>query len=606
MHSTFPGSRLALLAGVFVSQFPFLQYSEAASEQPIELEPVYVVTASRTREDADRAMASVSVISAADIQRSAAQDLLELLRLQAGLDVVRSGGAGGQTSVFMRGGNSTHTLVLIDGVRVASAHTGAYAWEHLPLNQVERIEIVRGPRASLFGSDAIGGVIQIFTRQVDGPYFRVTAGSFSTAEFETGTGFALGNTRISLSAAYRDSGGFSSQNEGGFSYHPDNDGFKSRNLGLNGYSKTPDGHWQFHILALDNEVGFDEGTSVTEQLSASLSRDGELANGWKYRLHAGYTNDQLESDFIFFSTGFESRRLEAGAESRISLDQGDLAFGIDYYEESGKSVFTYDEGRHNTAAFVMWDQELGGDTRVQISTRLDDNSLFGAEFTHQAALRFPAGEHGEILGLLGTAFRAPTLSEQYSPGFSGLFAGNPELQPESSKSIELMYRVSIGRSGRVSLSAYQTDVDQLIAFSGVDFQAVNVNEAELRGFEFEYSLERKRWLFNTNFTLQHTEDLSTGASLLRRPDQKASLSISRDFENGSWLGGEWFVSGDRLDFGGLELPGYALLNLVAGFPLGTAISLEFRMDNLLDHDYEPASGFNSAGRSVFLSLDWSP
>jgi vitamin B12 transporter len=607
MKSLFPCSRPVLLASIFsVFQSPFSQASGTVAGEPFELEPVYVVTAYRARENAYEAMASVSVISALDIERSVAQDLLELLRLETGLDVVRGGGAGGQTSVFMRGGNSNHTLVLIDGVRVASAHTGAYAWEQLPLNQVERIEIVRGPRASLFGSDAIGGVIQIFTRQADGPNYRATAGSFSTTEFEAGSGFSLGDARISLSAGYRDSDGFSSQNGNGFSYHPDSDGFQSRNLALTGSGGSADDSWQFRVFALDNEVEFDQGISVTEQVSFAASREGKLANGWGYRVSAGYTDDQLGSDFIFFTTGFESRRLEIDWQNRLPFERGNLAFGIDFYEESGKSALTYDEDRHNIAAFAMWDQALGHHTRLQISTRLDDNSLFGSEFTHQAALRFKAGHGGEILGFWGTAFRAPTLSEQYSPGFGGLFAGNPLLQPESSDSFELMYRLSIGDSGRVSISAYQTDVESLIAFSGKDFQAVNINEAELRGLELEYSLERARWLFNTNATLQHTEDRFTGTSLLRRPDRKASLSINRDFENGSWLGAEWFVSGERLDFGGQTLPGYALLNLAAGYRLSTALSLELRLDNLLDHDYEPASGFNSAERSAFLSLNWSP
>lgn len=599
-------SGLVLLANILFLVPSFGVQAEASVQaDSIELDTIQVVTASRTGEDIDHAMASVSVISAADIQRSVAQDLLDLLRLEAGVDVVRSGGAGGQTSLFMRGSNSNHTLVLIDGIRVASANTGAYAWEQLPLNQVERIEIVRGPRASLFGSDAIGGVIQIFTRHTDAPYFRATVGSFSTVEIETGTGFELGTARISFSAAYRDSGGFSAQNEGGFSYHPDNDGFESKNLGISAYGDIQNGSWQFRILALDNKVEFDQGVSEAGQLFASLGLDGELRDGWAYKLHAGIADEQLDTDFGFFTTGFKSSRVDAGWENRLQFNRGILAFGLDYYDESGEAADSYDENRHNSALFVMWDQTAGA-TRVQISTRLDNNSVFGSELTYQAALRFTAGQRGEILGLLGTAFRAPTLGEQYSPGFGGLFAGNPALEPESSTSFELIYRLGLGATGRLSLSVYQTDVDQLIAFSGAAFQAVNINEAELRGIEIEYSIESGDWRLRSNATLQNTEDRSTGQSLLRRPDQKASLVVNRAFSRGSWLGAEWFVSGDRLDFGGRVLPGYALLNLAGGYRLSSALSVELRVDNLFDRDYEPAAGFNSAERSAFLSLNWTP
>lgn len=588
-----------------LSIFLIFSFQAVFAEEVVELEPLQVVTASRTAEDPDKALASVSLISARDIQYSVAQDLLELLRMQAGIDIVRTGGPGGQTSVFMRGGNSNHTLVLIDGMRVASAHTGAYAWEHLPLDQVERIEIVRGPRATLFGSDAIGGVIQVFTKQSDSPHLRVTTGSFASNEIEAGVGFEAGSARFSVNASYRDSDGFSSQNINGFSYGPDKDGFEARSVGVNGQGDAGSVSWRFSVMALENEVEFDEGVSDSDQLVASLRFDAEARDNWSYSVQAGFADDELNSDFIFFTSGFESTRSEFSWDNRLELSRGVLQFGLDHYREAGKSEFNYDRDRDNSAVFAMWNQELEAG-RLQLSGRLDDNSLFGSELTYQASLSIPAGDTGELLGLWATAFRAPTLSEQYSPGFGGLFAGNPMLQPESSKSLEIIYRLPLGETGQFSVSAYQTDVEQLIAFTGLDFQAVNVNRAELSGLELQYSLESSAWLMKASASLQDTRDLSTGNSLLRRPDEKLSLTVNRIFDNGSWLAGEWFASGARMDFGGLELPGYALFNLSAGYRFSPAYSMELRMDNLLDTFYEPASGFNSAGRSAFISLNWSP
>jgi vitamin B12 transporter len=578
--------------------------SPAATDQPYELEPMQVRTASRSSEDLSASLAAVSVISAEDIRRSAAEDLFELLRLEAGIDIVRTGGPGQQTSVFMRGGNSNHTLVLIDGIRVSSAHTGAYAWEHLPLNQVERVEIVRGPRGSMYGSDAIGGVIQVFTRDVDAPFARVTAGSHASGELETGTGFRWGEVRISLSAGLRDSDGYSAQNPDGFSFHPDDDGFNSRNLNISGTGDAGPGSWQFRVTAIENELDFDQGTSRSEQVLASASLSGAWRDAWQYRWYAGWNDDRLDSDFEFFATHFDSRRLDLGWENRLQIGEGSLGFGLDHYAEEGQSAESYAGDRHNSGLFALWEQPFAA-ARLQLSGRWDHNSLFGSELTHQAAIRFAAGDRGELVLSRGTAFRAPTLSEQYSPGFGGLFAGNPDLKPESSDSTELIYRLETGPGSALGLSIFRTRVEGLIAFTGPDFQAVNVNQAGLDGIEANYELRRASWALKTNATFQDSKDLDSGLSLLRRPERKGSLRYTQDLAEGSWVSAEWFVSGDRLDVASQKLPGYALLNLSAGYTLAPAWRLEARVDNLLDRRFEPARGFNGTARAAFVSLSWA-
>jgi len=595
---------LQLLPIIFPGMLPVSAPAAATAEAPVELDPLRVITASRYEQPAGEALASISVITRYDIERSGAQDLFELLRLQPGLDVVRTGGAGAQTSVFMRGGNSSHTLVLIDGVRAASANTGAYAWEHLPLNLVERVEIVRGPRSALFGSEAIGGVIQVFTRVSDAPYARTTLGSDATRELETGAGFGLGPLSVSVSAGLRRADGFSSQNVRGYSFHPDNDGFESRNLGVSGTRKTRAGEWRFRLAAMDNEVEFDQGVSEFGQLLGSVSRDGRLRDGWEYRFRVGLVDEHLDSDFGFFATEFESRRLDLGWENRLRLANGTLAFGFDYQAETGASDSSYDRSRRNAALYALWDRTLGP-ARVQLSGRLDGNSVFGSEFTHQAGLRLDAGKSGALLALWATAFRAPTLNEQYSPGFGGLFAGNPALGPETSDSLEISYRADFGSAGRLAAAAYDSDVDRLIDFTGPAFGAVNIDRVRLRGLELDWSRAQGPWALGMNATFQHARNLSSGSDLLRRPARKGSLTARRSFDHGSWLGAEWFASGDRLDIGGLVLPGYSVLNLSGGYRVNDSLGLELRLDNLLDADYEPAFGFNGAGRSFFLSLAYN-
>lgn len=589
---------------VFASGLP--TRSEAGEIETYQLKPDLVVTPSRVVEPIDNSLASVSVITRTDIELSVAEDLFELLRMQPGIDIVRSGGAGSQTSIFMRGSNSNHVLVLIDGVRVSSANTGSFAWEQLPLHQIERIEIVRGPRGSLYGSDSIGGVIQMFTRSNPNPYARVTGGSYGTGEFEGGFGYRDEQTQISINVGFRDVDGFSAQNPDGFNYDPDDDGYRNTNLGIRGSTRVDRGTLQYSFLGLDGRSEFDQGDSKNRQYVASLGFDGAFSPKWHYQLLGGYTREKLESDFDFFSTGFNSKRFELSWQNQYAIAQGGrLSFGADYYRENGRSRGAWDETRHNTAVFASYDR-LFDRLHLQLGGRYDDNSRFDGKFTGQAALGYDINKSWGVVASYGSAFRGPNLNEQYSPGFGGLFAGNPNLDPESSTSAEAGLRWRHDQLGKLSATAYRTEVDDLIAFNGEQFQAINIDRARLKGIEFEYSLAGGAWLLNANATLQKTRDLATGKSLLRRPDHKASITLNRSFVNGSWVGLEWFYSGEREDFGGITLDSYHLLNLRAGWAFKNAWRLELRADNLADKEYEPAYGFNAAGRAWYVSLAWIP
>jgi len=578
----------------------------AADAEPLELKPNLVVTPSRAEEPLGQTLAAVSIITREDIEFSVAEDLLELLRLQPGVDIVRTGGAGAQTSVFLRGGNSNHVLVLIDGVRVSSANTGAYAWEQLPLNQVERVEIVRGPRGSLYGSDAIGGVIQIFTRSDPDPHARVTAGSYGTAEVEAGWGYRGGQSQISINAGYRNIDGFSAQNPDGFSYHPDDDGLEATSVGIKGSADAEHGGWRYSVLATDTQSEFDQGHSEARQTIASLAFHGDFSPDWDYQLIGGYVHDDLFTDFEFFTTDFSSRRYQLSWQNQLHLQSGgQLSFGADHYRENGWSADSWDQDRHNTGLFASYGSVVNR-WQLQLGARLDDNSRFGSEFTGQVALGYDLSPSWQLRGSYGSAFREPNLSEQFSPGFGGLFAGNPDLDPESSKTAEIGLRYRHDSLGQFSASAYRSDVDDLIAFYGEFFQAINIDRARLDGIELEYLLQRGPWLLKAQATFQDTEDRATGEELLRRPSNKGSVTLDRRFSNGSWLGLEWFHSGRRSDFGGITLGSYDLLNLRAGWAFSPAWRIELRGENLGDEIYEPAFGFNASGRAWYLALAWLP
>ena len=597
-------NNIFLPAMLIAAALPFNPVS-AQEDDSSAMEHVLVVTPSRRLESLEETIASVSVVTREEIEISVAQDLLELLRTLPGVDVVRSGPAGSQTSIFMRGSNSNHVLVLIDGVRAGSANTGAYAWEQLPLNQVERVEVVRGPRGSLWGSDSIGGVIHVITRSATTPYARVTAGSYDTREVEAGVGYEGKRGRISLNAGLRDVGGFSAQNENGFSHDPDDDGHTSANLGMKGSLDTGESKWIFSLLALDSETAFDEGESDGEQRFGSLTFESAVSTAWRYQLQFGYSDESLASDHGFYTTGFESSRTQLTWQNQYDTGpRSGLSFGLDYYSENGSSAGGWDEKRHSSGLFAAWDFHPGP-WRLQMAARHDDNSRFGRETTGQLAAGYALGEGWELSASYGSAFRGPNLNEQYSPGFGGLFAGNPALEPESSTTAELGLRWRHA-AGTLAAFVHRTDVDDLIAFNGEAFQAVNVDTARLEGLELLATAHRGNWHAEAGLTLQSAEDRATGAALLRRPERKGSITLDYRFEDGSWLGLEWFHSGARMDYGGVILASYDLLNLRAGLRLTPSWSAELRGENLLDEDWEPAWGFNAAGRSCFISVSWRP
>lgn len=583
-----------------VSTLLLLGAAGAALGAPVPQEPM-VVTASRVRQPLTEALASVSLITRADIERSQARDLIDLLRLQTGVDVARTGGPGQQTSVFLRGTESNHVLVLIDGVRVNAPQNGAFTWENLPLAQIERVEIVRGPHAAFYGSEAVGGVIQIFTRSPDGAALSARAGSYGTKQASAALGGG-DDWRWRLSADWQDTEGFSAQNPDGFSFDPDDDGFE--NVSLGGGITGPLGDWgrlEFSGLASDATVEFDQGVTDTDTTN--------LALGWQGGGHSvklGFFDERRETPA--FDSGFDAERLSLDWQTHAEVGDGRWTLGANYRHEDGRSYSLatgrtgFGDRRDNLGVFSGLRLPFGA-WEAEVSLRHDDNSEFGGHTTGQAALARSLGADTRLRASAGTAFRGPNLNEQFSPGFGGLFAGNPDLDPETSRTYELGVEHVPAAGHRLEASLYRTDVDDLIAFTGEDFRAVNIREATIDGLEASYAWRTADWNAAAGLTLQDTEDKATGESLLRRADEKLSLTLDRLFGNGGNLGVEVVHHGDRRDIA-TALDAYTLVNLRLRWPLDDHWTLEGRAENLLDEDYELAAGFNTAGASAYVGVSW--
>ncbi|HEV7490274.1 MAG TPA: TonB-dependent receptor, partial [Rhodanobacteraceae bacterium] len=562
----------------------FVATTQSRADEP-QTQPTIQVTASRVAETVDETLADVSVITRADIDASGARDVLDILRLQAGVDVYRTGGPGQQTSLFLRGTNSNHVLALIDGVRAASDNTGAFAFEWLPLDAVERIEIVRGPRASYWGSDAIGGVIQIFTRKLDGPRVALGYGTYRDADGSAGIGHWNGADGYSVEVGARHVGGFSATNpsicngpnDPYCTYNPDDDGFRNTSLAARAAHTIGSQLLSASLYRSQGEVAFDQGNSNVIEQDAGVNLEGDLGTNWSHRLSIGNAREDLNTPTFY--TLYLTRRSSLLWQNDFKLsDTQRLIAGIDLIHERGETRDTfagvplYDDSRDDRAAFAGWQASFGA-FDSELSARHDENSEFGGATTGSAALGWRAGDFARIYASYGQGFRSPTLNEQFSPGYSGQFAGNPALDPERSHSSELGIEFTPGGGQRLHANLYSTRVQDLISFTGPDFRAENLARASIDGAELAYDLETGAWLLHTTYTWENARDAATDQQLLRRPKNKFTGVVERRFGERFRAGAE-VMSADRADdIAGSVLPGYAILNLRATYSLAADWSL---------------------------------
>jgi vitamin B12 transporter len=585
--------RLAL-AGLACLSVPVI-----VSADQTDPDEVIVVTASRSEQSLSASLASVTVIDRDQIEISQAPDLLELLRKQAGVDMARTGGPGGQTSVFLRGSNSNHVLVLIDGVRVSAAGTGAFSWELLDPNLIERIEIVRGPRAARWGSDAIGGVIQIFTRQARGQGVRAAYGRYRDRSIAA----TMGTGQAGVTVAGRRVGGYSSQNERGFAFDPDDDGFENISAATSGSTAAGAGslHWSARLAT--GETEFDQGESDFLNYAARVEYQSDGKGPWQWLTSASLYRDRLETTTPFGESEVITRRVQTAFQGqRIIHEDNRWMVGVDAWRESGVSRSSWSEQRYNVGIWTGYDGRIGM-LEHESAIRLDRDELFGNAVSGNLAAGWSLAEDWRLMGSIGRAFRAPNFDQLFSPGFNGQFAGNPDLDPETSWSTELGLQWQPHTRQRLTLAAFENRIDDLIDFSGPDFQAINIRKARIRGAELAWEYTDSDWRSRAQISWQDSKDRDTRQRLLRRARENASVSLDRVF-GGSWIGGEVVHVGDRLDVGDQPLPSHTLVSLRAGYSLPAGFRLEGRVENLTDREYEQVFGFNTHRRSLFVAVSW--
>ncbi len=466
--------------------------STSATAKATPLDPV-AVTASRNPQPIAELLADLTVISSEELLRSGAQSLAEVLQRQPGVEITVNGGPGSTSGAFLRGANRGQTLVLIDGLRVGSSSVGATSLEAIPLDQIERIEILRGPASSLYGADAIGGVIQVFTKQAEGSAFVPSVGAgygtYDTRNGSAGLRGALGPLRFSVQAGGTRSAGYNAiVNPENFSYNDDRDGYAAQNVGLNAVLPWAAGQElavQYFQNRLNNQYdggpGFDDRTITTLEAWSVASRN-RLHERWLSTLTAGEGSDDSLSQTGFGDYPFKTTQRQYTWQNDFTLPAGALSVILERRDEhlDTDAGFAVTDRTTNSATGVY--QFRYDAFAVQANLRHDHSSQYGGKTTGGLALGYTFSPAWRVTAGYSTGFKAPSFNDLYYPFFS-----NPDLQPETSRNTEAAVYWTAARGGvrwEARAVGYHNQVDELIVFQcDADFNCVprNVARATLEG-----------------------------------------------------------------------------------------------------------------------------
>ena len=580
-----------LAAGCFI----FISTAVFAAEQPI------VVTATRTAEIADESLAPVIVIDRAQIEQSQATDVVELLRGHAGLDVARNGGPGQAASLFIRGTDSNHVLVMVDGVKINPGTIGGAALQNIDPDLIERIEIVKGPRSVLYGSEAVGGVINIITR-------RATTGLNSSAyagagRYETrkaGVGLHKGGDgyRAGIDVGYTDTAGYPTRTTSDIASAYDN-----RSLNLYGGKTFGDthvelSHWQ--AGGTSNYLDFFL-TPISQDYAnrtTALSIDSTLRDNWTTTLRLSRAVDNIDQNQT--SDYAHTRRDALDWQNNLQLTAAQLLTAGLYFslEHTASSVFGsgFTDNTKVKALFAQDDIDFG-QHRLLLAARYTDHDAFGGRATWDAEYGYRLSKHTRFSAGIGTAYRAPDATDRFG------FGGDPNLSPETSRNIELGLHHKLNDNQSVALSAFDNRIKNLIEYDLATSKLMNIGRARIRGIEASYDIQARPWGAHIEAIAQNPRDEVNDEPLARRA--KRTLSASLFYDAGRYrLGADWLATTKRKDspFSSIYNAGYGLVNLTALTRLNRQWTLQGRVENLTDKHYTLADGFNITGRALYVEL----
>jgi len=599
-----------------LSLFYLISVGFSVQAEQTEKLPKLIVTATRTDQSIDHLSAASTVFTRHDIERLQLQSVPELLKQATGVDVTESGGPGKAASVYIRGTGSGHVLVLIDGVRIGSVTLGSSPFSSLPIDQIERVEIVRGSQSSLYGSDAIGGVIQIFTRK--GQYtdnnkptvsIEAGGGSYDTAHVSGNVsgkykqlGYAVGVSHITTS-------GFNASSSS--SQDADRDGYKNTSFNIRtDYKINDDYRAEAFVLRsqgeneFDNNFGSDRNDFVIQNIG--LSGYMQFSDNWLSTLRLGESRDQSrQPDGDFFNT----RRRMVSLSNKIKLNSNhQIIIGSDFRNDHIESHQSYAEtDRYDIGGFAEYYGRWFDLIDFNASVRGDEDEQFGSHITGNSGFRIGLANSGiDVVANFSSGYKAPTFNDLYWP--DGSFGvGNPYLKPEESTTFE------VGLEGQHDwgnwvIRAYHTNIENLINWEPITpgsfkYQPKNVNKAQIDGIEGEISTQLYGWNITLNGNALSPKDRVSNQRLSDRAQLQLGVDISKEIFDHLNIGSSLNVSGDRLD-GTTKSHGAIVWDIRAAYQINNSWSIKGKLKNLLNDQYQTNKGFNTADRNFFVSVNY--
>ncbi|MED5618225.1 TonB-dependent receptor domain-containing protein [Ideonella sp. BN130291] len=618
---TFPRSALSAAACSLLGLVSFATTAFAQAGASGTTSDTVIVTATRQPTRIDAQLSDVSVITREDIERSAGRTLAELLGQQPGLQFIANGGLGKSSSVSIRGAEVRHTLLLIDGVRYGSATLGQATFENIPLESIDRIEIVRGPMSSLYGADAVGGVIQVFTREGSAglqPNASVGVGSHRYSSAGAGIAFGSGPWTGNLQLQHQRTRGFSATNEhvpfGTFD--PDDDGFRQTAVNLSGgYRFNADWQLKVHALRSQGRTQYDDGPGAdtrADLTSESYGADlqGTVLPGWRSTVRLAQSmdaSDTLASASPFTELGtFRTTQQQLAWENSVATPLGSLLVLAEHLRQKvSKPGQDYAVTSRTIDALALGVNGRSGAHTWQASVRHDRNSQFGSENTGNLAYGFDITPAWRVGGAVGSSFSAPSFNQLYYPDF-----GDPTVLPERGRHRELSLRWRADEHQQLTLTAYSNRVrDYIDEGSHVNG---NIPTARMDGATLAYEGRIAEWTLAGSLDELRARD-DAGEPLRRKARHGVSASADRQF--GRWSAGAVLTArssrrdtsyDDNFNAVPVTLPKYALLDLRAEWQAAPDWTVQARLNNVANRQYETAYGYNQPGRELYLTLRWAP
>lgn len=572
-----------------------------------------VVTATRVETRSDALLSDVVVIDAQALEQAAGRTLSEVLVRQAGLQMSANGGRGKQTGLFVRGTETRHVLLLVDGVRYGSSTSGTPNWDNIPLGLIDRIEVLKGPASALYGSDAVGGVVQIFTKRgVQGfhPDARITVGSEGHREVAAGLRGGSDGFTYSLGLSSLSEDGFSSTNQRiGANHNPDRDGVKQDSVSGSLRWRLGEG-WStdLNVTQADGVSRFDQGPGTFDARSKATTRvlgwglERQWSTDSRTRLSVSRSDDDTDS---FGAPGapsvFDTSQTQITLQHDWNTRFGKLLVGAESIKEAVSGTQAYAVNSRTTDAAFVGLTGQAGQHLWQANLRRDENSQFGGATTGFASYGYQLTPHWRPHLAYGTSFKMPSFNTLYY--VSPFFTGNPTTQPERGKNSEVGLTYTQGLH-EVKLTRFDNRVRGFITLQPA---VANVPQARMQGWSLAYTGEAGAWSWFTQLELLDARNVRTRQKLQRRADE--TLSAGLDHRLGAWSwGASLQLVGDRFENAAntIRLPGFGTLDLYTRYAINKDWSLALRLNNVGDKDYQTANGYNQPGRAAYLTLQWTP